>query len=147
MGYKIYFNTYDELMNYIDYQKDFLNWQTKKFFLSSNSNINMDIDTSYSMGYVTFSSLKSYINKFYLDQGALPITVDIKLICPESYRESIDPNNYYSNFYLNIYSYDSNHYVNLTYEERGMNLIEDPFKAWVAYVVSNYNKWLSYYKE
>ncbi len=147
MGYKIYFDSYEEIMNYIDYQNEFLTWQTKKFTLSSNTNINMDINTSFSRGYITFSTLKSYINKFYVDQGSLPITVDIKLICPESYRTSIDPNNYYSNFYLNIYSSGRTHYVNLTYEERGMNLIEDPFKAWVAYIVSGYNKWLNYYKE
>ena len=147
LGYKIYFNSYEEIMNYLDYQTEFLTWQTKKFNLTSNTNINMDINTSFSAGYMVFSSLKSYIQKFYIDQGSLPITVDIKLICPDTYRESIDPNHYYSNFYLNLYSNKKLNYINLTYEERGINLIEEPFKAWVAYIVSGYNKWLNYYKE
>ena len=151
MGYKIYFSSYEEIMNYIDYRTEFLTWQTQKFLLTSKSNINMDINTSFSAGYIDFSSLKSYINKFYEDQGSLPIIMDIKLICPDSYRESIDPNNYYSNFYINFYS-NANmtpevHYLNLTYEERGANLIPEPYKAWVAYIVSGYNKWKVYYSE
>ena len=134
-------------MNYLDYQDELLTWETKKFLLTSNTGIKMDINTSFSIGYMTFSSLKSYINKFYDDYGRQPIIVDIKLVCPQSYKESIDPNNYYNNFYFNLYSNEKVNYINLTYEERGLNLIEEPFKAWVAYVVSRYNKWKSYYSE
>ena len=147
MGYKIYFESYEEIMSYLDYQEEFLSWETKRFTLSSDTGINMDINTAFNSGYMQFSQLKPYINKFYEDCGSTTIIVDIKLICPENYRESIDPDNYFSNFYINIYSNFDMNYVNLTYEERSAEFDEKPYKAWVAYIVAGYKKWQQYYSE
>jgi hypothetical protein len=151
MGYKIYFASYDEIMSFIDYSDEILLWGTKKFTLTSSSNAVMNIDThNYTSGdirnYIAFSSLKTYINQYYINNGYLPIMVDVKLVCPESYRKSIDPNNYYSYFYMNIYSHQTINYLNLTYDENGIELITEPFTSWVAYVLTMYNKWKAYYE-
>jgi hypothetical protein len=146
MGYKVYFKSFDEIISFIDYS-DFSLWQTKIFRMSTTTNMNMDIDTRFSQGYMSFGMLRPYIDRFKTDNLSSDIIMDIKLICPESYRISIDPNGYYNNFYINFYSSPNMNYINLTYEETSNVLDEGPWKSWVGYIVSMYNKWDNYYKE
>jgi hypothetical protein len=147
MGYKVYFNSYDEIINFIDYTSEFSLWQTRIFRMSTLTNMSMDIDTKFSMGYMTFGMLRPYITKFKEDNISSDVILDVKLICPSTYKTTIDPNNYYNNFYINFYSNPNIHYFNLTYEESSTILDETAWKSWVGYIVSMYNKWWNYYKE
>jgi hypothetical protein len=44
LGYKIYFESYDEIINFIDYSSEFSLWPTKTFRMSTLTNMSMDID-------------------------------------------------------------------------------------------------------
>ena len=73
MGYKITFKTYQELTTFIDFASDLWLWGTKKFELTSSSGAVMNIDThNYVTGnsreYVSFSTLKPYINQYYVNK-------------------------------------------------------------------------------
>ena len=151
MGYKIRFNSYQELTTFIDYAQDLWLWGTRKFELVSSSGSIMNIDTrnyatGNTSGYVDFSTLRPYINQYYVNNGSEPIILDIKLKCPESFLASADPNKYYRAFYINFYSGRNNHYLNLSYDENGIELVTGPFKVFVAYIDNIYKKWAAYYK-
>lgn len=150
MGYKIDFKTYEELTTFIDFASDLLLWGTKKFELISSTGAVMNIDTNnYMMGSsgkcVPFSTLRPYIKQYYTNNGSLPIILDIKLICPDSFRASADPNNYYQAFYINFYSNKTINYINLSYDENGENLVTEPYTVFVSYIKDMYNNWKVYY--
>src|SRR5574344_459486 len=150
MGYKINFTTYAELISFIDYASDLWLWGTKKFELVSSAGAVMNIDThSYVTGnsiqYVAFSTLKPYINQYYVNNGSMPIVLDIKLLCPDSFRASVDPNNYYQAFYVNFYSNKKMNYINLSYDENGIDLVVAPSTAVVAFIHDLYNNCKIYY--
>ena len=147
MGYTLYFSDQDELMNFVDYATETHAWGVRKFTLSSAGGATMDIDTrgGGTDGYVNLASVKGYINQYKENNPGLQTVINFKLICPEGYRQSIDPDNYYSAFYLNVYSSGKLSYVSLTYAERGVNLVEAPFLSWVAYVRAMFRKWKTLY--
>jgi len=150
MGYKIYFNSYNELMSFLNYTDEILLWETTLFRLTSATNSMMNMDThsyssAYSRDFVVFSTLRDYIQQYYTNNGSLPITVDVKLKCPDDYKKSIDPNNYYEAFYVNFYSDQYKTYANITYSENGSELIPDPMVAWTVYLKNMYAKWYTYY--
>lgn len=151
MGYKIDFNTYHELTTFIDYSKDLWTWGTQKFELSASNGMVMNIDTQSSgsgnsSGYQAFNILRPYIQQYYENNGSTPITLDIRLKCPESFMDSADPNNYYQAFFINFYSHNNIHYINLSYQENGANLIEAPYLAFVAYIKGLFDTWKTYYQ-
>lgn len=150
MGYKIDFKTYEEVTTFIDFASDLLLWGTKKFELTSSNGATMNIDTrnyitGNSSGYVSFSTLRPYINQYYVNNGSLPIMLDIKLVCPDSFRASADPNNYYQAFYINFYSNKKVNYINLSYDENGQNLVTEPYTVFVSYIKDIYENWKVYY--
>ena len=151
MGYKIYLANYEQMVSFIDYATDMHSWATRKFTLSTTLGVSMDIDTRVLQGgvngYIAFAALRGYINQYFVNNGEQPIIVDIKLVCPDGYRQSVDPNGYYANFFINFYSSGENTYINLGYEERGQELVEEPFIAWCAYVKQIHKKWMLYNAE
>ena len=151
MGYKIYLASYDELVSFIDYATEMHSWGTRKFVLSTLVGTSMDVNTRVAQGgvdgYTAFAALRGYIEQYFINNGEQPIIVDVKLMCPDGYRRSIDPNGYYTNFFVNFYSSPDNTYINMGYEERGQTLINDPFVAWCAYIKQIHKKWALYNAE
>lgn len=147
MGFKIVMNNYTELLSFINYTTELGLWETRKFSLLSAANVAMNVDTATPTGYTAFSAVSPYIDQYYVNNGSLPITVDVKLVCPSGYRRSIDPDEHYANFFLNLYSSSTVTYLNMTYDEDGADLVDDPFTAWVAYVKVLYNRWLTYFSQ
>lgn len=148
MGYKIEFNSYDEILKFINFATELWSWECCKFCLSTQIGATMNIDTrNNNGGYVDFASLKNYINQFYENNGKVNLRVDVKLKCHESFKKSADPNNYYSAFYVNFYSYNDINYINLTYSENGANVIDTPYVTFVAYIRKIYDAWYTYYSE
>lgn len=147
MGYKIELNSYAELLSFISFTTELGLWETRRFSLLSAANVAMNIDTTTPSGYTQFASLNSYIDQYYVNNGSLAITVDVKLVCPDGYRQSIDPDGHYAAFFLNLYSSGTVTYLNLTYDEDCADLVNDPFVAWVAYVKILHNKWLTFYND
>lgn len=151
MAYKIYFNTYQELNTFIEYAQDLWSWGCSVFRLSTKAGATMNMDTSdysssNSSGYVSFATLKPYIQQYYTNNGESPITLDIKLICPEGFRAEMDQNSYYESFSINFYSNAQTNYINLSYSENGINLVTAPYATFVGYIQQLYDKWKMYYK-
>ena len=148
MAYKLYFSTYQEITTFIDYAQDLWTWGCSLFRLSSTRGATMQMDTNdYANGdYVSFATMRPYINQYYNNNSQQPITLDIKLVCPESFRAEMDQNNYYEAFYINFYSNGKTNYINLSYSENGINLITTPYVTFVNYIQQLYDKWKTYYK-
>lgn len=145
MSYKIYLGGYDSMIDFMNYATDIDQFGTRRFVLMSMDGAMMNIDTRTNNGsYMQFVHLKDYISIYKENNGNRAITVDIKLICPEGQRRSIDPNGYYSNFFMNFYSSGSITYIGMSYEESGRELVEAPFIAWCAYVTQIHKKWTLY---
>lgn len=145
MGHKIYLENYSALLSFIDYATDIHVWPVHKFTLSTLEGVTMNIDTHAAGGTrQRFVELKDYINTYYVNNGEKSIIVDVKLACPEEQRTSIDPNGYYQQFFLNLYSSISITYLNLAYAENGRELVEAPYLSWCAYINTIYRKWRLY---
>lgn len=150
MGYKFYFKSFWEICDFINYAQDLWEWGTRVFRLSNTTGAVLDLDTTNyntanSSGYVRFGSLLSYINNYYSQNNNQVFTIEIKLVCPESFRAECDPNKYYQSFYLTFYSNAQNHYINLGYNENGANLQKEPYLTYVSYISGLYDKWKTYY--
>ena len=148
MSYKYYFNTYQELLTFIAFGKDLWTWGCMSFILSSSTGSTLNLDTSNNSGagidYITFSNTIPYISNYYND-NKMPITMDVKLKCRESFRAQADPSNYYQAFFLNIFTNGSINYLALGYNENGPEAVEAPFTVYVAYIQDMFDKWKTYY--
>lgn len=150
MAYKYYFNTFNELVSFIEYAQDLWEWGCRIFRLSNITGSVMNLDTTdynttNSSGYVRFGSLLGHINSYYDQNNQQPFTLEIKLICPESFRASADPNRYYQSFFLTFYSNYNTHYINLGYNENGINLQTAPYTVFAGYIQGLFEKWKVYY--
>ena len=150
MGYRIYFNTFYEVGNFLAYAQDLWDWGTRVFRLSNSTGAVLDLDTTNyatanSSGYIRFGNLLNYINNYYEQNNNQSFTLEIKLICPESFRASADPNRYYENFFITFYANGNNNYINLGYNENGNNLQTAPYLTFVSYVQGLFDKWKTYY--
>lgn len=148
MGCKLQFNTYQEIFTFIEYAQDLWTWSCVLFRLSTTRGGTMNLDTTdYSSGdYISFATMRPYIKQYYDNNLQQPITMDIKLVCPESFRAEMDQNNYYEAFYVNFYSNGSVNYINLSYSENGINLMTTPYATFVNYMQQLYDRWKTYYK-
>ncbi len=146
MGYKIYLGGgYSDLMSFIDFASELDAFGVRKFSLTSLDGTNMTLNTRTATGaYDVFSALKGYITTFYENNDGKSIIVDVKLMCPEGQRQSVDPNGYYSSFFLNLYSSITVTYLEMSYAESGRELIEAPFISWCAYITQLHKKWQLY---
>lgn len=148
MAYKIDFINYQQLVNFINYVEDLWLWNCTIFRMSNSigNTLNLDtVDTSnVNMSYVQFSKLIDYMNKYYENNNP-PVTMDIKLICPDYLRLQADPNRYYQAFYVNFFSNGKINYVTLSYNENGSKAESAPFTVFVGYIMELYNKWKAYY--
>ena len=150
MGQKIYFDSREDLLSFLDYTQEFLNWGCRKFYMTCNSGAVLTMNTyngnNDTDGYMPYVNLKNYIAP-YIETNELKggLIIDIKLICPHAYKDTIDVEGYYNNFYVNFYSSEHANYVNISYEDITSELIPKPYIAWAAYIYSFYKKWAVFY--
>lgn len=150
MGYKIYFSNFEQIKTFIVYAQDLLEWGCRSFRLSNSSGAVLNLDTtnygSNAVGdNVRFGNVVDYIDQYYNQNGQRPITMEIKLKCPEGFRAEMDRNNYFQAFYITFYSSGKNHYMNLGYSENGNNLLKEPYTTFAGYVQKLYDEWKKYY--
>jgi hypothetical protein len=150
VAYKYYFKTYEEITSFITYAQDLLEWGCRTFRMSNSVNAVLDLDTtnyasSNSNGCVRFGDVVGYINQYYTQNNEQPVTLEIKLICPESFRAELDRENYYRAFFLTFYSSKKIHYMNLGYSENGNTLQTSPYIVYAGYIQNLFDKWKTYY--
>jgi hypothetical protein len=146
----MYFKTFLEVASFIEYAQDLWEWGCRLFRLSNTTGAVLDIDTTNyatanTSGYVRFGSLINYLNTYYEQCNGQAFTMEIKLVCPESFRAECDPNHYYDSFFITFYSSNNNHYINLGYNENGVNLQTSPYLAYVGYIQGLFDNWKTYY--
>jgi len=149
MAYKIDFINYQQLINFINYAQDLWMWNCSIFRMSNSIGNTLNVDTTdttnVNVSYIQFSKLIPYMNRYY-ENNTPPVTMDIKLICPDYLRLQADPNRYYQTFYVDFYSNSRVNYITLSYNENGSEAQPVPFTVFVGYITEIYNKWKAYYE-
>lgn len=145
---KFSFLDFDQFLDFIETCDEISSWEVMIFRLTSSDGAYIDTNTRINdplgyRDYLELSKLKQMIRQYYTTNGSLPITVEIKLRCPASYRKQIDPNGYFFDFYFSLYANNVLRYGILSYSESDMSLQSSPFSAWVIYVTTIIDNWKS----
>ena len=135
-----------QLMNFLEQVPDFLSWETVLFRLVSSNQAQLIMNTRINdpLGFrqfLEFKKLQAMIRQFYTNNGFLPMILEIKLKCPQTYKNQIDPNNYYDSFYLSFYSDQISTYATISYIENTKVLSATPVTAWTVYLTNIYDTW------
>jgi len=143
---RIDFQNFTQLISFLNYVTDFNTWETVLISMIASSGMQLQINTQINdpLGlnqYVAFNKIQPMIQNFFNSNGYLPITLRLKLRCPDSLRKQMDPANYYSDFYVNFYSNNISTYSTISFVETSKNLNSTPVTAWALYITNLYTQW------
>lgn len=141
------FDNLEDLINFLVNTKEFNDWETVIFRMSSTNGMEMNIntqinDTSGIRSHTQLKKLKNMLNGFYNQNSYLSMNVEVKLKFPNTLRKTIDPNNNYEAFYIDFYSDQITSFFTLSFVENGKILEDTPVKSWVTFITNLYNAWL-----
>lgn len=141
------FDNLEDLIGFLANTKEFNDWETVIFRMSSTNGMEMNIntkinDTSGIRSYTQLKKLKNMLNGFYNQNSYLSMNVEVKLKFPNTLRKTIDPNDSYEAFYIDFYSDQITSFFTLSFVENGKILEDAPVKNWVTFITNLYNVWL-----
>ena len=140
------FEDANEILNFLVNTQELGIWETVICRLSAENGIKIPITTNYKdplglVDYIQLDQIKQTMKNFLSQNGHLNLNLKVKLKFPDSQRKIMDPNNYYSAFYLNFYSDNNSSFATTSFMETSSDLVPNPIVSWGVYATSLYNGW------
>lgn len=135
-----------------DIDSAFDKWETTYISLKTATGLEMALntrvlDTGSGTEYLIWKKIKNMV-KIFLDQNnGSGISMDIRLICPQSIKNTIDPNNSFSSFRLSLYSGSGIIIATSTTIENVTPTPTEPIASWNTMIDSIFSTWQTEYNK
>lgn len=151
------FESNDQLMNFLFQAKNtdstglaFDSWEITYISLKTSAGLELAMntkitDTSGNTEYMIWKKIKSMIKTFLDQNGTTGMTMDIRLLCPSSIKNTLDPKNSFSSFRISMYSGSGVIMINSTAIENTTPALVGPLTSWNTMVDNIYTAWQTEY--
>ncbi|MNJ90468.1 hypothetical protein D3C87_80650 [compost metagenome] len=135
-----------------DIDSAFDKWETTYISLKTATGLEMALntrvlDTGSGNEYLIWKKIKSMV-KIFLDQNNNSgMSIDIRLVCPQSIKSTIDTNNSFSSFRLSLYSGSGIIIATSTTIENVTPTPIEPITAWNTMIESIFTTWQTEYNK
>lgn len=135
-----------ELIDFLNDTKDFNEWETITFRLSTAHGIELNVNTHVSdplksRRFIEFKKLKLMLENFIKENAHLSVNLEIKLKFPDELKNNLDQLNDYEYLYLTFYSDQISSFAITSFLENSAQLNSAPIRGWSIYIMNLYTSW------
>lgn len=143
----IRFENLNQLMSFLFNTQDWQEWEVIKLHMSNVIGLSIIVNTKINdpagkIDYQQLNKLKSVINSFLVENSNVSIMIDLKLKASKELKAIIDPQNEYSNFFVDFFGTEQNSLITVTQVERKLGVSIQPIELWNSFINTRYNEWL-----